>query len=432
MNLLQFNHWWKDHTVRKDLIGRKRRVLKELIDFLPKRQILLLKGLRRVGKTTLIYQLIEHLLKEANNPLHILYFSFDVEITKLEEILSEYQQKVLHKGLEEDLGIRYYIFLDEVHKLRDWANQIKVFYDLYPNLKFVISGSASINIEKQSNESLAGRLYDFQIKPLDFPEYLEFKGIEIDYQKIDLYRQIVEPQLFSYLYNSGFPEMINEDDKEVLSKYFRESILERIIYQDLPQSFMIQEPLLLFRLLKVIAHRPGMLLEYVALANEFKRDKRTISQYCDYLRYVFLVRTLYLFSKNMLVSERRLKKYYLGFPAFTLSLMEPHIQLDDGAILEQAFISSFGAEFFYRSATKEEVDIIQTQPKVLPIEIKYRPNICLRDLRGMKSFIKRYGCKEGLVISRDEEKELNIEGARIRLIPYWKALCLRGLSEKKI
>jgi len=422
MDLLRFNHWWRDNIVRRDLIGRKRDDLNELINFLPKRQILLLKGLRRVGKTTLMYQLIEHLLKETTNPFHILYFSFDIEIAKLDEILSEYQQKVLHKDLESNLTTRYYIFLDEVHKLRDWANQIKVFYDLYPNLKFIISGSASINIDKQAKESLAGRLYEFYIRPLDFAQYLKFKDIQIDEQKIDLYRSIIEPQVFSYLENSGFPEMINEDNKEVLSKYFRESILERIIYQDLPQSFVIREPSLLFRLIKVIASRPGMLLEYEALANEFKRDKRTISQYCGYLKYVFLVKSLYLFSKNMLMSERRLKKYYLSFPAFTLSLIEPHIPLNEGLILEHLFVSSLDAKFFYRCGTKEEVDIIQTQPDILPVEIKYKSDISMKDLRGMKSFLKKYGCKEGVVISKDEERMLIFEDTTIKLIPYWKIL----------
>jgi len=422
MDLLHFNHWWRDNFIRKDLTGVPRENLRELIDFFPKRQIILLKGLRRVGKTTLLYQLIEYLLKGGTNPFHILYFSFDVEVAELDNILSEYQKKVLHKSFDSDLDTKYYIFLDEVHKLKNWANQIKVFYDLYPNLKFIISGSASINIDKQAKESLAGRLYEFYIQPLSFPEYLKFKNIQVDYEKIDLYRSIIEPQIFSYIQNSGFPEMVNEENKVVLSKYFRESILERIIYQDLPQSFIIKEPALLFRLLTAIASRPGILLQYESLSNEFKRDKRTISQYCEYLKYVFLIKPLYLFSRNMLVSQRRLKKFYLTVTAFTLSLIEPHIQLDEGLIIEHLFVSRLDAKFFYRSTTKEEVDIIQTQPDILPVEIKYKSDISMKDLRGMKSFLNKYGCKQGIVISRDLEKDFIFENAKVKIIPYWKML----------
>jgi hypothetical protein len=69
MDLLQFNHWWRDGFLRKELVGRKRKILPKLISFLPKRQILLLKGLRKVGKTTLIYQLIGHLINEGVSPL---------------------------------------------------------------------------------------------------------------------------------------------------------------------------------------------------------------------------------------------------------------------------------------------------------------------------------------------------------------------------
>lgn len=422
MDILQFNHWWRERSVRKDLVGRKRNALSELINFLPKRQIILLKGLRRVGKTTLIYQLIEHLIKEGTNPLSILYFSFDVEVAELKEILMEYQQKVLHKNFESNLATKYYIFLDEVHKLKNWANQIKIFYDLYPNLKFVISGSASINIDKQAKESLAGRLYDFHIKPLDFNEYLEFKNIKIDTQNVDFYRSLIEPQVFSYLQTCGFPEMLNEEDKEVISRYFRESILERIIYQDLLQSFTIKEPELLFRLMKIIAYRPGLLLEYNSLANEFKRDKRTIAQYCAYLKYVFLVKPLYLFSKNMLVIERRLKKYYLSYPAFTSALIEPHIHIDEGVMIEHLFVSILDAKFFYRSSTKEEVDIVQIYPKILPIEVKYKSQILPKDIRGIKSFLKKYGCKEAVLISKDEEKMIEVNNAIIKVIPYWKRI----------
>jgi predicted AAA+ superfamily ATPase len=103
----------------------------------------------------------------------------------------------------------------------------------------------------------------------------------------------------------------------------------------------------------------------------------------------------------MLVSEKKLKKYYLSYPAFTYSLIEPHIQLDEGIIFEHLFVSLMDAKFFYRSTTKEEVDIIQTQGKILPVEIKYKANISMKDLRGIKSFIKRYDCKQGLVISKE-------------------------------
>jgi predicted AAA+ superfamily ATPase len=124
----------------------------------------------------------------------------------------------------------------------------------------------------------------------------------------------------------------------------------------------------------------------------------------------------------MLVSERKLKKYYLSFPAFTYALSELHIQIPEGILMEHLFVSIFDAKFFYRSTTKEEVDIVQTEPEVMPIEIKYKPQILPKDIRGIRSFIRKYKPKQGMIISKDEEREIEINGMVIKIVPYWKVL----------
>jgi len=78
--------------------------------------------------------------------------------------------------------------------------------------------------------------------------------------------------------------MLNETNPEILRRYFRESILERVIYRDIPEQFTIREPALAFQILNILASQPGMLIEYKNLANDLGRDQRTIANYFEYLK----------------------------------------------------------------------------------------------------------------------------------------------------
>ncbi len=148
MNLLRFNNWWREGKVSPVLRGKPRQALQEILPYLEKRQILILKGLRRVGKTTLLYQTINYLLEEERvSPYRIMYFSFDEEVEDFDELMQTYQREILK---EDFLHVkqRCYLFFDEIQKYRRWPEKLKILYDLYPNLKICISGSAALTLLK--------------------------------------------------------------------------------------------------------------------------------------------------------------------------------------------------------------------------------------------------------------------------------------------
>lgn len=123
--------------------------------------------MRRTGKTTLFYQLIQSLIEQKINPKNILYFSFDESIEELRDLINFYQENIVKKEIGKERH-KYFIFLDEIQKLKDWQNKIKAIYDLYPNIKFFISSSASLNILLDAKESLAGRIFYFNLDILSF------------------------------------------------------------------------------------------------------------------------------------------------------------------------------------------------------------------------------------------------------------------------
>jgi len=164
MEITEFNPWWETGIIDKEISSLKRRVLfKELKKNLQKRQMDVIIGLRRVGKTVLMHHLIEHLLTAGVKPEEILYFSFDMEKRELGRIIKEYEEKVLKERLK---NRRAYLFFDEIQKLEDWENKVKVLYDLNPKTKIILSGSSSLNIMKQGRESLAGRARFHHLSPL--------------------------------------------------------------------------------------------------------------------------------------------------------------------------------------------------------------------------------------------------------------------------
>jgi predicted AAA+ superfamily ATPase len=174
----RFNEWWFTGKVRSELaLPFRRKAFSRIIESLRERQILLVTGLRRVGKTTLLYQAVEKLL-ETVAPDCILYFSFEEALGSPKEVLEYYEKKVLRKPLED--ADKIFVFFDEIQYVKDWPSVLKQFYDLYPNLKFFVSGSSSLLLSRDAIDKLAGRFFLLEVEPLSFSEFLGLKGIRTD------------------------------------------------------------------------------------------------------------------------------------------------------------------------------------------------------------------------------------------------------------
>ena len=417
MTIFDFNPWWKSLKVPEFFIGKHRNIFDKIITYLDYRQIILLFGLRRAGKTTIMYQIIDYLLqKKKIQTFNILYFSFDEQKMDLDEILEVYQTSALKEAIDSDNKI--FLFVDEIQKLNDWANKIKLIYDRYPNIKIFISGSSNLSLQSNSKESLAGRFFEFLIEPMHFDEFVRFKGISIDEAREDLYEKELKVTFLSYLKTGGFIETI-DFDKITLKKYMKESILERVIYKDIPDTFQINTPELLLKLLYVIASNPGMYLDYKLLGNDLKVDQRTISNYISYLCHSLLIKKMYNFSKNRLTSEKKIKRIYFNNTGFIYALNADSFPLD--LVIENYFAYLFKSHFFYRSPQKNEVDIIiDKDENILPVEIKIRNQLRPKDYKNLNMFMKKFHVNNAVLISKNHESIKEFDGLKIFTLPYWK------------
>ena len=420
MDLSKWNPWWREGSVKKELLGKRRNSFYEIIKFADKRQIIAIKGQRRVGKTTLMYQIIDYLLKEMKiDKFKILYFSFDEEIEEIDRLLDFYQKDILKNKI--DKFDKIYLFFDEIQKLKDFSKKIKILYDLNPNLKIFISGSSSLEIDKGYKENLTGRCIEFILKPLTFKEYLDFKNIDVDKERVNVYIKDLEIELLKYILNSGIVEVINEDDEEFIRKYFIDSILNRIIYQDIIQSFRIYEPEMLIKIFKIISSRPGSILNYQNLSMELGRDRRTIEKYIDYLKYSMLINLIFNFSKNLSTSEKKLKKVYNINTTYSYLFSKETSNLNETLpfIYETIIINNFDINFFFRTTSKKEVDFIKIDNnKIIPIELKYKERIRNDDLNRLIYFLDKFKLDEGILLTKDLKKKEIINNKKIAFIPF--------------
>jgi len=400
---------------------KKRFLFNDIVKEIESKQIISLIGLRRTGKTTILKQVIDHLIKSKKvKREYILFYSFDEEQPKIEEIVTEYETKLGKELL--CIKDRIYIFLDEIQKLKNWQNQMKYYYDNYQNIKFFVSGSSSLFIKKHTQESLAGRIYEFVLNPLSFEEFLIFKNKGQMLKKKRLFEDTLKKEFLSYQ-KRQFIEIIDENEERV-AKYIK-TMIEKIVYQDIPKIFPIENEELLMRILKIIASNPGMLSDYGSLSKELGISRVTLSNYFFYLNESFLIKKLYNFSRNMLTSEKKMKKFYLTTTSFFPFLNN---KIDESKLIENLIVAFVDAKFFWRTPQKYEIDVIlKEKSKIIPIEVKYKEYISKKDTKNLLRFCEKFNVEEAVIItqSKSNEEIFKLKSGnrvKIKFIPAWKFL----------
>ena len=410
-----FNPWWKSGNVKDSwLKPYKRHIYFDIEKYNDKRQAILIWGLRRTGKTTTMFQLIQDILTYVDKK-HIFYFSFDEIVFDFKDILESYQQTVLGNNFDEVEG-KIYIFLDEIQKVDDWENKIKVYYDLYPNIKFFISGSASVSLRRKSTESLAGRIMDFHMSLLSFEEFIGMNGGDMKEirENPDLWKSELIPFFYRYLKYGMFPELYAEKDEDFARKYILNNVIERVIYKDLPDEFEIKDVELLKTLVYIICKKPGMIVNYKEIGKDLGKDQRTIANYFEYLEFGLLIKYVFNYRGSPIASMRKMKKVYLSTPNLAFAFNQD-IDSILPYMLENVVASHTDARFFYRNSF--EIDfIIPDNDKQDIIEVKKSR----KSVKQVKKYQEKFGDKvrRSMIVTLDEEGTVD----DIPVIPAWKFL----------
>ncbi|MCI0501242.1 MAG: ATP-binding protein, partial [Epsilonproteobacteria bacterium] len=311
--LVKQNPWWRNESIALPVF--KRDLFEELSNYVSAKQILAVIGLRRVGKTILIKQLLQMLNAPKNN---ICYISFD-DIDFQQYITAE---ELINYFLEfSDKHTMRYLFLDEIQKLPNWADLIKTYYDTEENLKIIISGSASLDIQHHK-ESLAGRILTFNLSVLTFQEFVRYHNLKHHMSKENLmyeYDQTFASQkeqyqlLFKeYLIKGAFPELLDVDlkNKEFISKYIKESVIEKTIADT--SRLTKENEKIIYELLRLLANSTARTFEIINLANILAVNRNRVANTLSLLEKSFLIKITYNCTASVAKQVRTSKKQYVA------------------------------------------------------------------------------------------------------------------------
>ena len=305
--LYQYNPWWEEYVTTKEIRPREK-YLNSLRGYLELKQIVVLTGLRRVGKTTLMKLIIGELLSRHVPPYHILYVSLDDYLLRqnnILEIVNEFRK--IHKiKLEEKI----FLFLDEVTYKEDYHVQLKNIYDSQNAKIFVASSSASLLGDKKA--SLTGRSITVEINPLDLEEYLFFNDIHL--KKRD--SQLLKSYFLDYCRVGGMPENVLSPNREYLM-----NLVDDIIQKDITAFHGIKNHQIVRDYFTLLMERSGKQLSINKIGKILGISPDTSRRYLGYFESTYLVYLLprwgktnqkLLSAKKIYASDLGIKYLFMG------------------------------------------------------------------------------------------------------------------------
>ena len=406
--LRQYNPWWLNPSaIKEESKPQKRLAYYEALKMIRHktvRRFAVLSGARRVGKTTIMYQMIDSLIEEGVNPKNILYVSFDNPIVKLvnvETVLSIYESLYPIKGTK-------YVFFDEIQYTEHWELWMKVIYDSRRDIRLTATGSASPILEKGATDSGTGRWNILKIPTMSFYEYCCLLQIDkpilsddikltklvkmSDAELGDLMARFapLEGHFNRYLMVGGFPELVLSDDDIYAQRMLREDVVDKVIKRDVLTLFNIRSPLLMEKLFLYLCMNSAEIFSITTAAKELENiSVSTIEGYIEALEMsnlIYLAKPIDVGSKGSLKGR---PKIFIADAAIRNAVLMIEDVLSDekelGAMVETcvykhivSFYQGCTAQLGYFRKAKDnqkEVDVVIELPyeKIL-CEVKYRNN----------------------------------------------------------
>lgn len=419
--IAQFNPWWRGEKI-PDLPEWNRGAFSELMQWIenpPAQRAVLLSGPRQVGKTTLLLQAIQHLLKSGVHPGNILYATFDHPVCKLaglDAVLEAWRELEPKKNGPE------YLFLDEAQFIKSIGTWIKHRVDFNKTQRIVFTGSATPLIQADQ-ESGVGRWHNIQISTLSFYEYLQLKKIELpkipEIETLPSLLKLDQGKMYQinqagidlighfheYLIRGGFPQTVLVKSITQAQRLLREDIIDKVLKRDMTALFGVRRILELEQMFIFLCMHDGGMQDTQTISKELGISKSTVQNFVDLFESTHLIYKLLPFGYGKEVLRGK-NKIYLSDPAIAPAvLMKGKTVIENPIALSQCVETSVishlwthcranQGRFSYWRSPKErkEVDlVIELDGKMVPIEIKYQADVQAKHVPGLIELINTKG-----------------------------------------
>ncbi|MDD4484781.1 MAG: ATP-binding protein [Methanoregula sp.] len=376
-------------------------------------RVLILTGIRRCGKSTLLAQI----MRAAED---YCYFNFEDE--RLLAFRAE-DFAILDEVLIEVYGPAKSYFFDEIQNVERFETFVRRLQD--SGKKIILTGSNASLLSREFGTRLTGRYKLFELYPFSFAEYLRFRSIAV--RKESLYLTEERADLIRafgrYVECGGMPEYLKNNDPDYLK-----TLYDNILYRDIIARYSIRRQRLVRELVGILASTVTLPFTYNSLKKSLGlMNAITVKEYISYLSGAYLFFELLRFDyslKKQLGSSRKIYSIDTALCALNGFSLAP----DKGRLLENIVFIELkrrGGEIFY-FAGKRECDFVLKDRKKITLAIQ----VCYeftaenreRETGGLLEAMEKFGLKTGMILTYDQEDELNVEGKTIVLKPVWKWL----------
>lgn len=404
------------------------------------RHILILTGVRRSGKSTLMQQMVGRLLLEGVRPNNVLFLYFDDLLVRpylqrgaelLEQIYTFYRERFNPQG-------RVYLFLDELQGVRDFNHWLASYYERREDVKFIVSGSRRSLMQSETATVLTGRNIQFDIYPFNFYEYLLIK--KFDFQEsgtLDELRRANFDQtsailhhLGNFLYEGGFPEIVLTESQEakaaIASNYYRDVLSRDITVSRTIRNARDVEVLGLQVLVDFTKQHT-----YRSLGRPLHLSVDTVKSYLEYFydAYLFFESQFFSYKTKETQDAQKPRKLYVvdnGLRNFNIINVRPDLgQRAENAVFME--LKKGNAAIHYWKG-KREIDFAVLNPDLTLYNVSYTDTLPERELDGMIEGLTEFGLKRGVILTKNYFETKEVDGKHLECVPLWAWLILNGKS----
>jgi len=424
-----------------------RYLLADLKKWIDRREIYAIKGPRQSGKTTLLKILQDYLIQGKKvNPENIIFLT--LEDREILDKFSRSPKEFIRTLIMNKQNERFYFLIDEFQYLVEGGQKLKLLYDLFENIKFIITGSSSLELAGKTGKFLVGRMFSFYLYQLSFKEFIGLKSKQLDnvYQeRAKLVRDFitagkdfrVEEDIFGddfkkyfeeYALFGGYPEVAKTEDIET-KRIILKNLYDTYITRDIIELLKITDITKFRTILGLLANQTGSLISYNSLTADSQTYFKQIKHYLSILEETFIISLLRPFFTNKTTELKKNPKIYFidtGFRNHILNnFNELSLRPDGGGIIENAVFTQLKISQpdnlkYWRTLAKAEVDfIVEIGNEIIPIEVKYSYLKVGKVSRGFRNFLLQYRPKRAMVLTKGFWGELKIESSLLKFIPVW-------------
>lgn len=412
-----------------------REIENQIKPFLKRRESIAIVGPRQSGKTTFL-QYLERQFIKTKKKIKFLTFEKLADLNLFQENIEDF------KTLYENYDI---VIIDEFQYAKDGGRKLKYLYDT-TKVKFIISGSSSLELTFQTAKFMVGRLLKFNLWPFSFREFI----FSADKELFTLIEKRI-PDIFShqfkikdsfgkelnlrieklfekYLIFGGYPACVLAK-REIEKQKILEGIFESYILKDVRSLLQLATEDELIKIVKILSTQIGRLIGYKELSNTTQLNYKNLLKNLEILKQTYILDFIKPFFANRRTELTKNPKIYffdLGLRNWICGdFRSPDKRDDRGQLVENFVFSTLKRreEFprginFWRTKSKAEVDfVIQTPQGLIPIEVKYTTNPTIG--KSLYSFIKKFSSRRAIILTKGFIEEKKIENCKIQFIPAY-------------